>query len=72
MYVNKKELKKVEKYKRSDASQEDIYTPSLWYFELLIFTKNSESTSSSISNMSDDDEESNVSEQIIEENDNCT
>ncbi|KAF5303597.1 hypothetical protein FQR65_LT08198 [Abscondita terminalis] len=38
----RKELKKVEDSKRSGAGIDDIYVPKLWYFDLLLFTKNDE------------------------------
>ncbi|KAF5302425.1 hypothetical protein FQR65_LT08514 [Abscondita terminalis] len=38
----RKELKKVEDSKRSGAGTDDIYVPRLWYFDLLLFTKNDE------------------------------
>ncbi|CAH1100756.1 unnamed protein product [Psylliodes chrysocephalus] len=47
----RKELKKVEQSKRSGASENDVYTPSLWYFDLLLFTRDSETCSDSISNV---------------------
>ncbi|KAG5871361.1 hypothetical protein JTB14_019758 [Gonioctena quinquepunctata] len=49
----RKELKKVEQSKRSGASEDDVYTPALWYFDLLLFTRDSETCSSSISNLDD-------------------
>ena len=38
----RKELKKVENSKRSGSGTDDIYIPQLWYFDLLLFTKNLE------------------------------
>ncbi|KAG5871801.1 hypothetical protein JTB14_034068 [Gonioctena quinquepunctata] len=49
----RKELKKVEQSKRSGASEDDVYTPALWYFDLLLITRDSETCSSSISNLDD-------------------
>jgi len=42
-----KELKKVQASKHSGASTDDIYTPSLWYYELLLFTADCETASNS-------------------------
>ncbi|KAK9871807.1 hypothetical protein WA026_014262 [Henosepilachna vigintioctopunctata] len=40
----RKELRKVtQKKAESGSSQEDIYKPSLWYYDLLLFTKDQES-----------------------------
>jgi len=46
----RKELKKVNLSKRSGASSDDVYTPSLWYFNLLLFTSDCETASDSIDN----------------------
>lgn len=35
----RKELKKLEQFKRSGASSDDQFVSSLWYFELLMFTR---------------------------------
>jgi hypothetical protein len=38
----RKELRKVEESLRSGVGADDIYEPRLWYFELLLFTKDQE------------------------------
>lgn len=38
----RKEMKKVLESKRSGASQDEIYNPTLWYYDLLLFTKDQE------------------------------
>ncbi|KAM4049508.1 uncharacterized protein ACNLHF_009363 [Anomaloglossus baeobatrachus] len=40
--VYKKELNKVEKSKKSGAGTDGVYVPSLWYYDLLDFTRNQE------------------------------
>ncbi|KAM4014141.1 uncharacterized protein ACNLHF_004022 [Anomaloglossus baeobatrachus] len=40
--VYRKELNKVEKSTKSGAGTEDVYVPSLWYFELMEFTRDQE------------------------------
>ncbi|XP_075194723.1 uncharacterized protein LOC142295511 isoform X2 [Anomaloglossus baeobatrachus] len=40
--VFKKELNKIERSKRSGCGTDDIYVPSLWYFNLMDFTRNQE------------------------------
>ncbi|CAG9822156.1 unnamed protein product [Phaedon cochleariae] len=47
----RKELKKIEDSQRSGASADDIYQPTLWYFQLLQFTIDQETATDSISNM---------------------
>jgi hypothetical protein len=37
--------------KRSGSSEEDVHKPNLWYFELLLFTKDQEEPTDSICNM---------------------
>nr|XP_022904816.1 uncharacterized protein LOC111416925 [Onthophagus taurus]XP_022910276.1 uncharacterized protein LOC111421364 [Onthophagus taurus] len=44
----RKEYKKVIESKKSGAGSEDIYTPSLWYFDLLMFLKDHEVPRNSI------------------------
>lgn len=34
----RKKLKKVKESKRSGSSSDDVHTPSLWYFDSLLFT----------------------------------
>jgi hypothetical protein len=53
-YTNKnfrKEIKKVEQSRRSGSSIDDIYVPSLWYYDLLIFTIDQELQTNRISNL---------------------
>ncbi|CAH1956038.1 unnamed protein product [Acanthoscelides obtectus] len=50
----RKELKKIEESKRSGASTDEIYTPTLWYFDLLQFTIDQEIPTQSICNMEDE------------------
>ncbi|XP_075194137.1 uncharacterized protein LOC142294950 [Anomaloglossus baeobatrachus] len=40
--VYKKELNKIEESKRSGAGTGDVYVPTLWYFDLLNFTRDQE------------------------------
>nr|CAI5817355.1 unnamed protein product [Callosobruchus analis] len=47
----RKELKKFEKFKRSGASSDDQYVPSLWYFDLLMFTREHETATESFDNI---------------------
>ncbi|CAG9822070.1 unnamed protein product [Phaedon cochleariae] len=47
----RKELKKIKDSQRSGASADDIYQPTLWYFELLQFTIDQKTATDSISNM---------------------
>ncbi|KAM4034815.1 LOW QUALITY PROTEIN: uncharacterized protein ACNLHF_021515 [Anomaloglossus baeobatrachus] len=47
--VFKKELNKVEDSKRSGAAAESIYVPRLWYFDLLMFTRDQEMPRQSMS-----------------------
>ncbi|KAF6208504.1 hypothetical protein GE061_016962 [Apolygus lucorum] len=51
----RKELKKVLDSERSGRGTEEIYTPSLWYFDLLMFTKEQEVPAASISNLDNDE-----------------
>lgn len=53
----RKELKKVESSMRSGVSTEDIYHPSLWYYDLLLFLRDQETPRASSSNI---DEVSNI------------
>lgn len=72
----RKELKKVKTSQRSGTSAEDVYVPSLWYYDLLFFIKEEEMMAGSVSNLSsphsvntnDDESETQESQQaIIEE-----
>lgn len=64
----RKELKKVEGSKRSGSSTDDVYTPSLWYFDLFLFTKDQETPTESVSNISYESEEvDNLEDQGLEQ-----
>lgn len=56
--VYKKELSKVNKSEKSGAGADDIYKPTLWYFDLLSFLNDQDSARPSRSTMNDADEES--------------
>lgn len=60
----RKEMKKVNDPKRSGAGQEDVYTPTLWYYDLLLFTTDQETPTESISNMDSLEE---ITENVIEQ-----
>ncbi|XP_074034687.1 uncharacterized protein [Leptinotarsa decemlineata] len=65
----RKELKKV-KQQKSGSSGDDAYTPSLWYFDLLLFTADHEETRATIgseeSQLESQDETSNhTSSQLV-------
>jgi len=47
----RREYKKVEDSKKSGAGCTDIYTPSLWFYEKMMFIKNSETPRSSKSTL---------------------
>lgn len=49
----RKELKKVEKSKRSGNSSDETYIPSLWYYDLLRFTIEHETPTDSFDNIAD-------------------
>ncbi|CAH1985755.1 unnamed protein product [Acanthoscelides obtectus] len=53
----KKELNKIKKSHKSGAGTDEIYTPHLWYFELLSFLYDQEVPGPSISNMDEDENE---------------
>ena len=44
----RKELRKFDQFKRSSASSDDLYVPSLWYFELLLFTREHETSTENL------------------------
>lgn len=64
----RKELKKVEGSKRTGTSPDDIYVPSLWYYDLLLFTKDQETPTDSISNLNDTEETDNFIDTLEEQN----
>lgn len=55
--VYKKELAKVNNSLKSGAGADDVYKPSLWYFDLLHFLNNQDSARPARSTMDDGDEE---------------
>lgn len=48
----RKEFSKVEKSIRSGKGTDDVYCPNLWYFDSLMFIKDQEEATTSISNIS--------------------
>ena len=50
----RKEFRKVDASKRSGKGAEDVYVPSLWYYDLLTFTKDQDTPSASVSNIEED------------------
>ncbi|XP_047517415.1 uncharacterized protein LOC125057666 [Pieris napi] len=65
----RKELKKVsETRNKSGSAQDDIYKPSLWYYDQMLFTKDQELPTPSISNIDIENENSqytNVASQLF-------
>jgi hypothetical protein len=55
--VFRKELLKVMKSARSGAGADDLYKPSLWYFNLLSFLNDHENPRESISDIEEDSEQ---------------
>lgn len=53
----RKEMKKMEDSKRSGAGADEIYAPTLWYFDLLLFTIDQELPTPSISNITEEEDE---------------
>ncbi|KAG5896537.1 hypothetical protein JTB14_030742 [Gonioctena quinquepunctata] len=56
----RKELKKLRKSKRSGEGSDNVYVPTLWYFNLLMFTADQEEPRTSISNDTQSDEETEI------------
>ncbi|KAJ8956003.1 hypothetical protein NQ318_006277 [Aromia moschata] len=52
----RKEFKKVSDSIRSGKGAEEIYSPTLWYYDLLLFTIYQEKPNESISNVDDEDD----------------
>lgn len=52
----KKELNKIKASEKSGAGTDEIYTPKLWYFNLLTFLMEQEIPRTSTSNLSEKDE----------------
>ena len=63
----RKEMRKVESSKTTGSGSDDIYEPNLWYFNLLLFTKDQEMPSNSqesemfVEREESNDEASNIS-----------
>lgn len=55
----RKEFKKKRNTKKSGTSTEEVYTPSLWYFNLLLFTSDQEQPRQAVGNDSEDEDEDN-------------
>lgn len=53
----RKELKKVNKCKKSGSGSEEQYVPKLWYFKLLLFTADQETPLRPISNDTSDEQD---------------
>lgn len=67
----RKELKKVtETQSKSGSSVEDVYKPSLWYYDQLLFTKDQELPTPSLSNMMTEDDC--IEAETIQDPANCT
>ncbi|KAF5291436.1 hypothetical protein FQR65_LT01747 [Abscondita terminalis] len=49
--ISRKEFNKVERSMRSGRGSDDIYSPNLWYYDLLMFIKDQEQAVPSISNI---------------------
>ncbi|GLV46160.1 hypothetical protein CBL_02876 [Carabus blaptoides fortunei] len=56
-------MKKIEDSKRSGAGADEIYEPHLWYYDLLLFTKDQEMPRQSVSNFVENREGESGSEQ---------
>lgn len=50
----RKDLKKVVQSKRSGTATDEVYQPTLWYYDLLLFTMDQEIPSPSMSNIEED------------------
>ncbi|XP_023722064.1 uncharacterized protein LOC111872416 isoform X3 [Cryptotermes secundus] len=53
----RKELRRVRESKRRGASGDDVYKPTLWYFDLLLFTADQENPRKSKSSLDEDAED---------------
>ncbi|KAL1516196.1 hypothetical protein ABEB36_000115 [Hypothenemus hampei] len=58
----RKELKKVRKSKRSGEGFDNIYVPTLWYYDHLMFTVDQEEPRQSVSNDPEESDENTVEE----------
>lgn len=66
----RRELKKVLASKKTGSSQDDVYEPNLWYFDLLLFTADQESVRKGVSSLrkrNRDSEEYRIDDQDNEE-----
>ncbi|XP_064104319.1 uncharacterized protein LOC135214179 [Macrobrachium nipponense] len=50
----RKEMKKVENSKKSGAATDDVYRPSLWYYDQLLFLRDQETPRTSSSDIEED------------------
>ncbi|KAK9685929.1 Alcohol dehydrogenase transcription factor Myb/SANT-like [Popillia japonica] len=62
----RREYKKVHMSKKSGSGADDIFVPTLWYYDLLLFVRDQDIPQKSISNVSD---ESNHEEEYSEKED---
>ncbi len=53
----RREMKKIEESKRSGKGADEIYSTHLWYYDLLLFTKDQEVPRASVSNLTDEEME---------------
>jgi hypothetical protein len=53
----RKELRRVRDSKRSGLSADDVYKPTLWYFDLLLFTADQDIPRKSKSNLEEETED---------------
>jgi hypothetical protein len=51
-----KDLQKVEDSKKSVSSADSLHVPSLWYYDLLLFTRDQEELEESVSNTEEREE----------------
>lgn len=59
-------MKKMEDSKRSGTGSDEIYTQTLWYFDLLLFTIDQELPTPSISNIGETETENSGTEETQE------
>lgn len=59
----RREMKKIEDSKRSGSGADEIYATHLWYYDLLLFTKDQEMPRESVSNLVENGEGESGSEQ---------
>ncbi|XP_074027710.1 uncharacterized protein [Leptinotarsa decemlineata] len=58
----RREMKKIEKSKRSGTGADDVYVTHLWYYDLLLFTNDQEMPRESVSNLDENRENESGSE----------